>query len=87
MSSVDESCDTPLPLKNVRLKKTNRHILGHLNINLIVEKIDHRKVLIVNKIDILILTESKIYSSFPNAQFRIDRFSALFRLDRNRFGG
>ena len=33
------------------------------------------------------LTDTKIHSSFPNAQFRIDGFSAAFRLDRNRFGG
>ena len=61
--------------------------MGQLNINSIVGKFDHLKVLIVNNIDILVLTETKIDSSFPNAQFRIDGFSASFRLDRNRFGG
>ena len=61
--------------------------MGHLNINSIVGKFDHLKVLIVNNIDILVLTETKIDSSFPNAQFRIDGFSAPFRLDRNKFGG
>ena len=46
------------------------------------------KVLIENNIDILVLTETKIdFPSFPNAQFRIDGFSAPFRLDQNRFGG
>ena len=87
ISSVDESCDTPLLLKNLKLKNTNRLILGHLNINSIVGKFDHLKVLIVNNIDILVLTETKIDSSFPNAQFRIDGFSAPFRLDRSKFGG
>ena len=62
-------------------------ILGYLNINSIVGKFDHFKVLIENNIDILVLTETKIDASFPNAQFRIDGFSAPFRLDRNRFGG
>ena len=51
------------------------------------EKFDHLKFLIVNNVDILALTETKIDSSFPNAQFRIDRCSAPFRLDRNRSGG
>ena len=87
ISSVDESCDTPLLLRNLKLKNTNRLILGHLNINSIVGKFDHLKVLIENNIDILVLTETKINASFPNAQFRIDGFSAPFRLDRNRFGG
>ena len=45
------------------------------------------KVLIENNIDILVLRETKIDSTFPNAQFRIDRFSATFRLERNRIGG
>ena len=61
--------------------------MGYLNINSIVGKFDHFKVLIENNIDILVLTETKIDASFPNAQFRIDGFSAPFRLDRNRFGG
>ena len=78
ISSVDESCDTPLLLKNLKLKNTNRLILRHLNINSVVGKFD---------IDILVLAETKIDSSFPNAQFRIDGFSTPFRLDRNRFGG
>ena len=85
--SVDGSCDTHLLLKNLKLKNTNRLIVGQLKINSVVRKLDHLKVLLVNNIDILVLTETKIDSSFPNAQFRIDGFSAPFRLDRNRFGG
>ena len=60
--------------------------MGHLNIDLIVGKLDKLKVFIVNNIDILVLTETKMDSSFPNAEFRIDGFSAPFRFDRNRFG-
>ena len=33
------------------------------------------------------ITETKIDSSFPKAQFKIKGFSMPFRLDRNRFGG
>ena len=51
------------------------------------EKFDHLKFLIVNNVDIVALRETKIDSSFPNAQFRIDGCSAPFRLDRNRSGG
>ena len=85
--SVDGSCDTHLLLENLKLKNTNRLIVGQLKINSVVRKLDQLKVLLVNNIDILVITETKIDSSFPNAQFRIDGFSALFRLDRNRFGG
>ena len=87
ISSVDEFCDTSLLLKNLKLKNTNKFILGHFNINSIVGKFDHFKVLIENNINILVLTETKFHSSFPNAQFRIDGFSATFRLDENRIGG
>ena len=86
ISSVDKSCDTPLLLTNLKFKNANRLILGYLNINSILGKFDHFKVL-ENNIDILVLTETKIDASFPNAQFRIDGFSAPFRLDQNRFGG
>ena len=65
--SVDGSCDTPLLLKNLKLKNTNRLIAGQLNINSVVGKFGHLKVLLVNNIDILELTETKIDSSFPNA--------------------
>ena len=67
ISSVDESCDTPLQLKNLNLKNTNRLTLGHLNINSIVGKFGHLKVKIASNIDILVLVEAKIDSSFPNA--------------------
>ena len=59
ISSVDESCDTPLLLQNLKLKNTNRLILGHLNLNSIVGKFDHLKVLIENNIDILVLTKTR----------------------------
>ena len=75
------SCDIPLLLKNLKLKNASRLISGHLNINSIVGKFDYLKVLIENNIDILVLTETKIDSSFSNAQIRVDGFSAPFRLD------
>ena len=87
ISSVDESCDTPLLLRNLKVKNTNRLILEHLNIYSIVGKFDHLKVLIENNIDILVLAETKIDVGFPNVQFRIDEFSGPFRLNRNRFCG
>ena len=51
-------------IKNLKLKNTNRLILGHLNINSIVGKFYHLEVLIENNSDILVLTETKIDSSF-----------------------
>ena len=36
--------------------------------------------------DILLISESKIDSTFPNMQFKINVYKR-FRRDRNRFGG
>ena len=83
----NDPSDTPSILRNLKLKNINRLVLGHLNINSLAGKFDQLKALIKRNIDILVLAETKIDSSFPNAQFRIDGFSIPFRLDRNRFGG
>ena len=39
------------------------------------------------KVDILVLTETKIDSSFLNQQFDIEGFCLPYRLDRNKNGG
>ena len=83
----NDPSDTLSILRNLKLKNINRLVLGHLNINSLAGKFDQLKALIKRNIDILVLAETKIDSSFPNAQFRIDGFSIAFRLDRNRFGG
>ena len=44
------------------------------------------KILVAKPSDILVWTETKIHSSFPNVQFRIEVFSMPFRIDRNRLG-
>ena len=62
-------------------------IFATLNINSIRYKIDELKSLITGNIDILVVTETKLDDSFPNAQFFIDGFSAPYRLDRNKHGG
>ena len=45
------------------------------------------KFLLQGKVDILVLTETKLDKSFPTNQFLIEGFSKPFRLDRNRNGG
>ena len=43
--------------------------------------------MIGNKIDILMISESKLDDTFPTSQFVIDSFTEPFRLDRTRNGG
>ena len=41
---------------------------------------------IIKDFDIFLISESKLNSTFGNAQFKITGFK-IFRYDRNRFGG
>ena len=43
--------------------------------------------IIKNNIDILMISETKLDSSFPNVQFQIHGYSEPYRLDRNENGG
>ena len=74
-------------LSKLRASNPNRPIIGHLNVNFLASKFELLKDLIKDKLDILVVTETKIDDSYPTAQFNIDGFSSPFRLDRNKFGG
>ena len=43
--------------------------------------------IVQDKLDILMISETKVDPSFPSSQFPIDSFSSPFRLDRNSSGG
>ena len=74
-------------LQSLRLKNVDRIIIGHLNINSIRNKIGALGDLIGDRIDIFLISETKIDQSFPPAQFHINGFSDPYRLDRNEHGG
>ena len=72
-------------IKMQHLEHFNTLIVGHLNINSIKNKFEMIAETITN-FDIFLIPESKIDSTFPNIQFKINGYK-LFRRDRNRFGG
>ena len=74
-------------LSSMRVKYVNKLLIGNLNINSVAAKFDQLKVIVQGKLDILVITETKLDSSFPNKQFLIDGFSDPYRLDRNRHKG
>ena len=74
-------------LKGVRLNNLNRIIIGNLNINSLPGKFEALKCIIAENIDILILTETKIDTTYPISQFMIEGYSKPYRLDRNKHGG
>jgi hypothetical protein len=74
-------------LANFRKKYIKNFILGHLNVNGFRNKFAEVNDVLCNRsIDVLGLSETKIDSSFPNAQFKIEGFN-MYRKDRNSHGG
>ena len=73
--------------QNLRGKKEDNVIIAHLNINFLHNKFEPLAKLVQGKIDILIISETKIDESFTSNQFMIDGYSTPFREDRNSHGG
>ena len=88
MSTLDnESISDPFEkLKNSRLKNPNRLIIAQRNINSLRNKFDSLIRMLHNNLDILLISETKIDSSFLTAQFQIDGYTT-YRLDRDTNGG
>ena len=74
-------------LNDLRLIYINKLVICHLNINLLSNKFDQLKLIIKNKVDILVITETKLDSSFPDSQFFIDGFRQPYHLEINKHGG
>ena len=71
---------------NLRVKNMNRLLIGNLNTNSISNKFDQLKLLVRSKVDILVITETKLDSTFPTSQFLIG-YSEPYHFDRNRNEG
>ena len=87
---MSENFDSDLQkLKVLRVKNDSNPIVAYLNINSLGEKINHlREICKESPIDILCVDETKIDSSYPDAQFQINDYQfPPFRKDRNKYGG
>ena len=76
-------------LSKLRKAYPNNPIIGYLNINSLKEKIIClRDIISTSKIDILGIDKTKLDTSFPDSQFKIDGYQfPLFRKDRDSKGG
>ena len=74
-------------LNEIRIKYVNNVIIGHLNINTLVNKFEYLKFITKGTLDILVVVETKLDTSFPDTQFVIEGYSKPYRLDRNIYGG
>ncbi len=79
--------EQPDIIQQLRIKNIGRIIIGNLNVNSLISKFEELKIKIKGKVDILVLTETKLDSSFPINQFYIDGYKSPYRQDRNRNGG
>ena len=83
----DEENSPKSTLCKLRLANESNVIIGHLNINYLQNKFEALKHIIQGKMDVLVLSETKIDDSFPLNQFLIEGFGIPFRVDRNAHGG
>ena len=74
-------------LKALRLSNVDRIMVAQINVNSIRSKFDALIAGIQNKVDILLISETKLDETFPTRQLSIDGFTSPYRLDRNGFGG
>ena len=85
---IDPKINSLSDLTSIKLQRKENYknlIIGHLNINSVRNKFEMIAE-IIKDFDIFLISESKLDSTFPNAQFKITGFK-IFRCDRNRFGG
>ena len=74
-------------LQRLRVTNLDRVIIGNLNVNSLPGKFDVLKNIVKNRVDILILCETKLDESFPTRQFHIEGYKCPYRKDRNKNGG
>ena len=85
-----ESSDKALPhaiLQKLRLRNVDKIIIGHININSIRNKIHLLSDMIRGRVDILLISETKLDNTFPASQFSLYGYSEPHRLDRTANGG
>ena len=75
-------------LKNDRLKFLNNPLIAYLNINSLRNRvIDLGEIRKDLPLDYVVISETKLDQSFPNAQFKLNGYELRARRDRHKHGG
>ena len=74
-------------LRKMKLKKMNDITIAQININSLRNKFSFLCEAVSGNIDVLLVTETKLGSSFPNAQFHMHGYTTSNSLYRNENGG
>ena len=64
-------------LTEIRCKNIGEVIIGHLNINSLLNRFDALESIIKDNIDIFVVSETKLDESFLMGQFEIDGFPLI----------
>ena len=83
----DDNTDPLKILKKLKSSNLNRLVIGQLNINSIRNKFEPLKLLIKGNIDIMVITESKLDSTFPSEQYAIEGYNLPYRIDKDATSG
>ena len=73
-------------IKKLGIRNPNKIIIANRNINSLLNKFEQLKDIVMQHIDILVSTETKLDDTFPTAQFLVNGFSEPHRLDKTRKG-
>ena len=68
------------------MKYNDNVVIAQLNINSIRNKFDQLVNIIQGNVDILVIIETKLDSTFPVSQILIGGFSVPYRLNKNNNG-
>ena len=72
---------------NILLKNDNRSIFARLNIYSMQNKFDLLVTIVNKNINVFLISETKIDSSFPIAEYHIEEYATPYRLDKDIYGG
>ena len=78
-----KSNDPRIELREMKIQCPQKIIVGHLNINSISNEFDVLSLIIGSNKDIMLISETKRYDSFPLAQFRLKGLCTPYKLERN----
>ena len=74
-------------IKDLRLRKVNKVIIGNLNTNSPLNKFDQLREIVLKRVDVLVITETKLDNTFLTSQLLVTGFSVPYRFYRNRNEG
>ena len=81
------SPDLLFEIKKARIRNPNKIIIGNLNINSLPNKFEQLKDIVMQHIDILVLTETELDDTFATAKFLVNGFqnrTDLTEIERGR---